>query len=137
MKANQKVSLADVRNEWKNVKGTPCQIIKSFYAATEKGCVDVEVLRALLPAKRQDAIDLIPAICEAYNVGGKRVIKLKNGVRESTIKFSADMFLRYLVAKQNEGAHAIEKAAKQARKAKEAAKKAEKKAAKKAEKKAA
>lgn len=135
MKTNDLFNLANARVSLKNAK-TPCAIVKSLYVfAEEKEGKD---LKAILPAKKQDAIDLIATICEMYNVGGTRKVTIKGVEREFTIKFSADMFLRGICKLHNtdiEAAIKVEKAEKReaekkAREEKRAAEKAEKEAAK-------
>lgn len=132
MKANEFVRLANVRESLKKAK-TPCAIVKTLYVFAEQPCA--EDLAAILPKSKNDACALIPDVCKLYNVGTEKEFTKKDGTKGVRIvRFSVDMFLRYLCAKQNEGAKAIEKAAKAAKKAKEDKKRAEKKAKEQAEK---
>lgn len=132
MKANEFVKLSNVRESLKKAK-TPCAIVKTLYVFAEQQ--GAESLAAILPKSKNDACALIPAVCELYNVGTAKECTKKDGTKaQRIIRFSADMFLRFLCAKQNEGAKAIEKAAKAAKKAKEDKARAEKKAKEQAEK---
>lgn len=135
MKATQFVQLASVRASIKNAN-TPSAKVKFLYVlAQEKGG---EELRALLPAKKDDAVALIADVCKANNVGGTRTINHQDGTTtEQTIKFSADMFVRYLCKQQNNGARTLEKAAKAEKRAAEKAERDAKKAAEQAAKEAA
>jgi len=126
MKANQFVKLANVRESLKKAK-TPCAIVKTLYVfAEQQGAED---LAAILPKSKNDACALIPEVCKMYSVGTEKEYTKKDGTKAvRVVRFSVDMFLRYLCAKQNEGAKAIEKAAKAAKKEKEDKARAEKKA---------
>lgn len=109
---------------------TPSAKVKFLYVlAQENGGED---LRAILPAKKDDAIKLIADVCKANNVGGTRTITHKDGTTtEQTIKFSADMFVRFLCKRQNDGARTLEKAAKAEKRAAEKAERDAKEAAEK------
>lgn len=141
------VSLIDVRKEWKGFKGSASAIVKQIYASIEGEGEKAKAIRAILPAKRQSAIDDIPAICKAYHVGEARKVTRNGKECEQIIKFSADMLLRYYTKANNEEANeetakakaekrAKEKAERDAKKAKEQAEKDKKRAAKEEEKKA-
>lgn len=127
MKKQVLFSLAAVRNAVKNAK-TPCALVKTLYvyAESEQGAE----LRAILPAKKQELIDKIPAICKAYNVGGTRTVKTKDGgERVQTIRFSIDMVLRYICGTHNTDVREQERAAKAEARAKAAKEREERKAA--------
>lgn len=105
MKAN--VSIKEVRNEFKEVKGSMFFCIKSIYAAftgADGKCKLPTNLAKIMPKKKQ-ALEEAQAILDWGKVGSERIIKrTKNGcVTEihSTIKASSDMVLRYYVAKYN------------------------------------
>jgi hypothetical protein len=124
-----KINLNAVRFELKNLKGTPCAIVKSIYAAIEGETESAKYLKAVLPAKRQEAIDAIDAIKNAYNVG--QVVTNKAG-KSRTIRFSADMVLRYFTKANNGKVEAFEKAQRTAKRTEEKAAREAKKAAEKA-----
>lgn len=124
-----KINLNSVRFELKNLKGTPCAIIKSIYAAIDGETESAKYLKAVLPAKRQDAIDAIDAIKKAYNVG--HIVTNKAG-KPRTIRFSADMVLRYFTKVNNDKVEAFEKAERTKKRAEEKAARDAKKAAEKA-----
>jgi len=128
MKTNNKIfNLSAVRNAVKNAK-TPCALVKTLYiyAESDQGAE----LRAILPAKKQNLIDKIPAICNAYNVGGTRTVKTKDGgERVQTIRFSIDMVLRYICSTHNSDVRDMERASKAEARAKAAKEREERKAA--------
>lgn len=101
MKTN--VSIKEVRNEFKEVKGSMFFCIKSIYAAftgADGKCKLPTNLAKIMPKKKQ-ALEEAQAILDWGKVGQQREIKRKNAVIYSTIKASSDMVLRYYVAKYN------------------------------------
>lgn len=106
----KKVSLKSARESFKSINnGSMFNIIKQMYVlfTNEQGKVSLpEGLRGVLPDSKKQALGEAQSIIDWGKVGSERVIKRtdKNGcVTEihSTIKPSADMVLRYYVAKYN------------------------------------
>lgn len=106
----KKVSLKSARESFKSINsGSMFNVIRQMYSlfTNEQGKVSLpEGLRGVLPDSKRQALSEAQAIMDWGRVGEQRVIKRKdkNGcVTEihSTIKPSADMVLRYYVAKYN------------------------------------
>lgn len=104
------VSLKSVRESFKSVNnGSMFSVIKQMYAlfTNEQGKVSLPAeLAKIMPASKKQALQEAEQIMKFGKVGETRIIKRtdKNGcVTEihSTIKPSADMVLRYYVAKAN------------------------------------
>lgn len=96
-KAN--VSLKNVRSEFKSVTGTVSHCISVIYSELDN--LGGTELKKILPNSKKAAMEDATSIYEWGKVGQERTIKMKNGVRISTIKPSVDMVLRYYVAKAN------------------------------------
>lgn len=100
---NAKVSIKEVRNEFKEVKGSMFYCIKSIYAAftgADGKCKLPTNLAKIMPKKKQ-ALEEAQAILDWGKVGEQKTIKRKEKIIISTIKASSDMVLRYYVAKYN------------------------------------
>lgn len=107
---SQKVLLKSVRNSFKSVNnGSMFSIIKQMYAlfTNEQGKVSMpSELARIMPASKKQALSEAADIMKWGNVGAERIIKRtsRNGCKteiHSKIKPSADMVLRYYVAKYN------------------------------------
>lgn len=105
---NAKVSIKNVRNEFKEVKGSMFSCIKYIYAtftdANGKTKFPTE-LHKIMPASKKNALAEANEIMKWGDVGGTKTIKrTKEGLVTEvnyTIKASCDMVLRYYVAKYN------------------------------------
>lgn len=107
----KKVSLKSVRESFKSVNnGSMFSVIKAMYAVLtdENGKVSLpKELKGVLPANKKQALNDAQSIIEWGKVGEERIIKRTNKVTNcvteihATIKPSADMVLRYYVAKAN------------------------------------
>jgi hypothetical protein len=105
---NAKVSIKNVRNEFKEVRGSMFACIKYIYAAftDANGKTKFEGdLAKIMPASKKAALSEANDIMTWGNVGGTKTVKRTKGglVTEVnyTIKASCDMVLRYYVAKYN------------------------------------
>lgn len=107
----KKVSLKSVRESFKSVNnGSMFTIIKGMYAVlTDEKTGKVTLpngLKGVLPANKKQALSEAQSIIDWGKVGTERIIKRtdKNGCTteiHTTIKPSADIVLRYYVAKAN------------------------------------
>lgn len=107
----KKVSLKSVRESFKSVNnGSMFAVIKGMYAVlTDEKTGKVALpngLKGVLPTNKKQALNEAQSIIDWGKVGEERIIKRtdKNGcVTEIHIKIkpSADMVLRYYVAKAN------------------------------------
>lgn len=103
-----KVSLKNVRNEFKEVKGSMFACIKYIYSAftgaNGKTKFPTE-LQKIMPSTKKVALSEANDIMKWGNVGGTKTVKrTKEGLVTEvncTIKASCDMVLRYYVAKYN------------------------------------
>lgn len=107
---NAKVSLKNVRNEFKEVKGSMFACIKYIYAAFTDANGKTKFpheLAKIMPTSKKTALAEANDIMKWGDVGGIKKIKRTN--KETgcatevsyTIKASCDMVLRYYVAKYN------------------------------------
>lgn len=103
-----KVSLKNVRNEFKEVKGSMFACIKYIYAAFTDANGKTKFpaeLAKIMPASKKAALAEANDIMKWGDVGGTKTIKrTKDGLVTEvnyTIKASCDMVLRYYVAKYN------------------------------------
>lgn len=107
----KKVTLKSVRGSFKSLNnGSMFSIIKGMYALLtddKTGKVVLpDALKGVLPVSKKQALAEAQSIIDWGKVGSERIIKRTNKegcVTEihSTIKASADMVLRYYVAKAN------------------------------------
>lgn len=105
---NAKVSIKNVRNEFKEVKGSMFACIKYIYAAFTGANGKTKFtgdLAKIMPASKKIALAEANDIMKWGDVGGTKTIKrTKEGLVTEvnyTIKASCDMVLRYYVAKYN------------------------------------
>lgn len=105
---NAKVTIKNVRNEFKEVKGSMFACIKYIYAAFTDANGKTKFkgdLAKIMPASKKAALAEANDIMKWGDVGGTKTIKrTKDGLVTEvnyTIKASCDMVLRYYVAKYN------------------------------------
>lgn len=105
---NEKVSIKNVRNEFKEVRGSMFACIKYIYAAFTDANGKTKFtgdLAKIMPASKKAALAEANDIMKWGDVGGTKTIKrTKDGLATEvnyTIKASCDMVLRYYVAKYN------------------------------------
>lgn len=103
-----KVTIKNVRNEFKEVRGSMFACIKYIYAAFTDANGKTKFpaeLAKIMPASKKAALAEANDIMKWGNVGGTKTIKrTKEGLVTEvhyTIKASCDMVLRYYVAKYN------------------------------------
>lgn len=104
-----KVSIKNVRNEFKEVKGSMFACIKYIYAAFTDANGKLKFtgdLAKIMPASKKESLSEANDIMKWGDVGGTKIIKrTKDGITTEvtyTIKASCDMVLRYYVAKYND-----------------------------------
>lgn len=105
---NAKVTIKNVRNEFKEVKGSMFACIKYIYAAFTDANGKTKFkgdLAKIMPTSKKTALAEANEIMKWGDVGGTKTIKrTKEGLVTEvnyTIKASCDMVLRYYVAKYN------------------------------------
>jgi hypothetical protein len=103
-----KVTIKNVRNEFKEVKGSMFACIKYIYAAFTDANGKTKFpteLSKILPSSKKTALAEANDIMKWGNVGGTKKIKrtINGCITEATytIKASCDMVLRYYVEKYN------------------------------------
>lgn len=103
-----KVTIKNVRNEFKEVNGSMFACIKYIYAAFTDANGKTKFkgdLAKIMPASKKTALAEANDIMKWGDVGGTKTIKrTKEGLVTEvnyTIKASCDMVLRYYVAKYN------------------------------------
>lgn len=98
MATNKKseINLANVRSEFKELKGTPSFCVKQVYAAIDS----MPYVKKMMPAKA-DALSATKQMCEVMGVGTqktiKRTIKGCDTTIQYTVKCSVDMVLRFFL----------------------------------------
>lgn len=108
------IKLNDVRREFKSVNvATVGNVLSVIYSLvneykekqkelSEEQTNNLQYLTKILPASKTQAKKHITEIEKYGNVGGKRVVKTKDGEpKEYTIRPSVDLVLRYFVAEYN------------------------------------
>lgn len=102
------VSITNVRNEFKEVKGSMFACIKYIYAAFTDANGKTKFptnLKKIMPESKKVALSEANDIMKWGNVGGTKTVKrTKEGLVTEvnyTIKASCDMVLRYYVSKYN------------------------------------
>lgn len=102
------VSIKNVRNEFKEVKGSMFACIKYIYSAFTDANGKTKFpteLQKIMPSSKKAALSEANDIMKWGNVGGTKTIKrTKEGLVTEvnyTIKASCDMVLRYYVSKYN------------------------------------